>query len=286
RERRIAAPDELTSDMGAKAASAALEDAGVDPADVDLVLCCTATPDQPFPATACAIGERIGARRAGGFDIEAACSGWVVGAQTAASFIATGAHRNVLVVGVEKLSAILDWTDRSTCVLFGDGAGATLFTALDRAGHGEYLGGSAGMKGDSEALLSVPAGGTRRPASQETVANREHYVRMEGRQIYRFAVKTFTDLVNQALEGHAREDLGLLVPHQVNLRIIESAAEACGIPLERILVNIDRYGNTSAASVPLALHEARATGRLVAGKLVCIVAFGAGLTWGHVLLRW
>ncbi len=286
RERRIAAPDEAASDMATIAAERALADSGVDPMDVEIVICCTVSGDQPFPATACAVAERIGAKKAGAWDIAAACSGWVIGAYTAAQFISTGAAKHVLVVGVEKLSSIVDYTDRTTCVLFGDGSGAALFAPLEEAGRGEFLSGKIGTKGCSEDLLSVPAGGSRRPTSHDTVERREHYMRMEGRQIYRFAVKTFADAVKNALAPYPPEELGLLVPHQVNQRIIESAAEQAGIPMDKIFVNIDRYGNTSAASVPIALSEAFEQGRMEKGKLVCAVAFGAGLTWGHVLFRW
>ncbi len=287
RERRIARPDEITSEMGTAAAKEALADAGLPAAELDLVICCTVTPDQAFPATACAIGHQLGATRAGGFDLSAACSGFVLGAQTAANFIAAGAADNVLVVGVEKLSSILDYRDRSTCVLFGDGAGAVLFRPLELAGHGEYLGGSAGMRGGSEDVLAVPAGGTRVPTTHATIDAGLHFVHMQGKQVYRFAVTTFVDVVQRALEPHGGIGaLDVLVPHQVNLRIIEAAAEQLELPMGRIFVNIDRYGNTSAASVPIALYEARNAGLVREGSLTCCVAFGAGLTWGHVLLRW
>jgi 3-oxoacyl-[acyl-carrier-protein] synthase-3 len=286
RERRFAASGELTSDMGAAAAREAIADAGLTVDDIDLILCCTVTPDYVFPATACQIGHKLGAERAGGWDVSAACSGWVLGAQTAAQFIATGAARHVLVIGVEKLSAVLDFTDRGTCVIFGDGAGAAVFSPLEQAKRGEFLGGSAGMRGGTEDMLAIPAGGIACPATAETVAARKHCIHMEGRQVYRFAVNTFADLVRKGLEGHSMDDLGLVVPHQVNLRIIESAAAQVGVPMDKVFVNIDRYGNTSAASVPMALYEARAADRLVEGKLVCCVAFGAGLTWGHAVFRW
>jgi 3-oxoacyl-[acyl-carrier-protein] synthase-3 len=286
-ERRIARPDELTSDMGTAAARRALADAGIEASAVDLVICCTVTPDQLFPATACSIGHKLGANRAGGFDLSAACSGFVLGAQTAAHFIATGAAETVLVVGVEKLSAILDYRDRSTCVIFGDGAGAAVFTTLERSGRGEFLGGSAGMKGGTEDVLSLPAGGTRFPASHATVDAGQHFIRMQGKAVYRFAVTTFVDVVRRTLAPYGGiERLDALVPHQVNLRIIEAAAEGLGLPMERIFVNIDRYGNTSAASVPIALFEAREAGLVKPGALTCCVAFGAGLTWGHLLFRW
>ncbi|MFO1052006.1 MAG: beta-ketoacyl-ACP synthase III [Planctomycetota bacterium] len=287
RERRIARADEVTSEMAAKAATDALADAGLTAADIDLVICCTVTPDQMFPATACEIGHRLGATRAGGFDLSAACSGFVLGAQTAAHFVATGAVDRVLVVGVEKLSSIVNYQDRGTCILFGDGAGAAVFTTHDRARRGEFVSGSAGMRGGSTEILSLPAGGTRIPTSHASIDAGLHFIQMQGRQVYRFAVTTFVDVVRKAMEPHGGvEKLAALVPHQVNQRIIEAAAEELGVPLERIFVNIDRYGNTSAASVPIALYEARAAGRLPEGGLVCCVAFGAGLTWGHLLLRW
>ncbi|MDA0373295.1 MAG: ketoacyl-ACP synthase III [Planctomycetota bacterium] len=285
-ERRYAREDELTSDMGAAAAREAIADAGLTPDDIDLIICCTVTPDYPFPATACQIGHKIGAERAGGYDLMAACSGWVLGAFTASQFVATGAMRHVLVVGVEKLSSVIDFEDRTTCVIFADGAGATVFSPLEFAKRGEYLHGGAGMRGGTEDILSIPAGGTRLPASAETVAKRQHFIHMEGRQVFRFAVNTFADLVRKCVEGHTLDDLGLVVPHQVNMRIIESAASQVGISLDQVFVNIDRYGNTSAASVPIALYEAREAGRLVEGKIVSCVAFGGGLTWGHVALRW
>jgi 3-oxoacyl-[acyl-carrier-protein] synthase-3 len=286
RERRIAEKGEFTSEMGAKAARRALDDAGIEPAEVDLIICCTVTGDQPFPATACTLGAIIGADRAGGWDLAAACSGFVFGAQTAAQFIAAGTYRTILVVGVEKLSSILDYTNRNTCVLFGDAAAAAVFTPLERAGHGEYLEGSVGMEGRSEDVLSVPAGGTRIPTTQETVEQRLHFMHMGGNKVYRFAVKTFADLVEKAITPYGWDQLGVVVPHQVNQRIIESAADRIGLSYDKIFSNIDKYGNTSAASVPLALYEARAAGRLESGKLVCIVAFGAGMAWGHILLRW
>lgn len=286
RERRVAADDEFTSQMGARAARAALADAKIPPEEVDLVICCTVTGDQPFPATACTLGAEIGATNAGGWDLSAACSGWTFGAQAAAAFVASGAYRCVVVVGVEKLSSILDFTDRNTCVLFGDAAAAGVFTSLDRAGQGEYLGGSVGMEGRSEDILAVPAGGTRMPTTHETVDARKHYMHMGGQRVYRFAVKTFADLVVKAVEPYGWDQLGLVVPHQVNQRIIESAADKIGLTYDRVFTNIEKYGNTSAASVPLALAEARTQGRLQKGKLVCIVAFGAGMAWGHVLLRW
>lgn len=286
RERRVAGEQELTSDMAANAGRAALLDAGIDGDEVDLVICCTVTPDQPFPATACTISELIGAHRAGAWDLVAACSGWVFGVQVAAQFIAAGTHKCVVVIGVEKLSSVLDYTDRETCVLFGDGAGAAVMTTLERAGRGEYLGGSLGTEGQNEETLQIPGGGTKIPTTHDSVELGKHTIEMGGRKVYRFAVKTFAEMVDRAIKPYGYDQLGLLVPHQVNQRIIESAADKIGLPMDRILVNIDKYGNTSAASVPIALCEARDSNRLIDGKLVCMIAFGAGMSWGHVLVRW
>jgi 3-oxoacyl-[acyl-carrier-protein] synthase-3 len=286
RERRLAAPEQATSDLGFIAAERALADAGMAGSELDLVICCTVTGDQPFPATSCMIGHRVGAVRAGGFDLSAACSGFIFGLQVGAQFIATGTYRNVLVIGAEKLSSILDYRDRNTCVLFGDGAGAVVLTPLARAGRGEYLGGSIEMEGSEGDVLSVPAGGSRIPPSVTSIERGLHFMKMGGTKVFRFAVKTFADQVEQAMRPYGFDQLGLVIPHQVNQRIIEAAAERAGLPMERFFTNIEKYGNTSAASVPIALSEAVAGNLLPKGKIVCMVAFGAGLAWGHVLLRW
>ncbi len=286
RERRIAADDEVCSSVALRAARAAIADARIDPAEIDLIICCTVTGDQPFPATACRVGADLGATRAGGFDIAAACSGFLYGFQVGAQFVATGAAKTVLVIGAETLSRILDYTDRNTCVLFGDGAGAVVLTSLERAGRGEFLGGSMGMEGGQEDVLSVPAGGSRHPVSQATLDQHLHFMKMGGTKVFRFAVKVFAELVEESLKPYGYEQLGLVVPHQVNQRIIEAAAERTGLPASLFFTNIERYGNTSAASVPIALSEARDEGRMQTGKIVCLVAFGAGMAWGHVLLRW
>ncbi|MEM7199329.1 MAG: beta-ketoacyl-ACP synthase III [Planctomycetota bacterium] len=285
RERRIA-KHQQTSDLATAAARMALEDADVAPSEVDLIICATVTGDQLFPATACAVGRNLEAPQAGGFDLSAACSGYVFGMQVAAQFVAAGTYRNVLVIGAERLSAILDYTDRNTCVLFGDGAGAALFTSLERAGRGEFLGGSIQMEGGNEDVLSVPAGGTKIPASHESVDARLHYMKMGGTKVFRFAVRKFAELVQTSMAPYGYEELGLVVPHQVNQRIIEAAAERLELPMERFFVNIATYGNTSAASVPIAMLEARDSGRMESGKIICTVAFGAGLMWGHALVRW
>lgn len=286
KERRIAAPDQDTSKMGILAAQRALADAKMSPEEIDLVLCCTVSGDQVFPATACRIGKDIGAVRAGGFDIAAACSGFVFGSQVAAGFIRSGVYKNVLVVGAEILSRIVDYKDRNTCVLFGDGAGAAVYTSHARAGRGEFLGGSIQMEGASEDVLAVPGGGSRHPASYETVDKRLHYMKMGGTKVFRFAVRVFAELVQRVVDQYGLDQIGVIIPHQVNQRIIESAMESLSLPMDLVYCNIERFGNTSAASVPIALSEAVANGRLQKGKLVVMPAFGAGLAWGHLVFRW
>ena len=286
RERRIAAPDQVTSSLALAAARQALDDAKMAPEELDLVICATVTGDQPFPATACRLGLDLGAKRAGGFDLGAACSGFVFGSQVAAGMIQSGQAKTILVVGAEILSRILDYTDRNTCVLFGDGAGAAVYTSLDRAGRGEFLGGSIAMEGGAEGVLAQPAGGSRHPATASTVEQRLHYMKMGGTKVFRFAVRVFAELVQGVIDKYGRDQIGLIVPHQVNQRIIESAMEQIGLPMDMVFTNIDRYGNTSAASVPIALREALEAGRLQKGKLVVMPAFGAGMAWGHLLLRW
>ncbi|MCU0867386.1 MAG: ketoacyl-ACP synthase III [Planctomycetes bacterium] len=286
RERRIAATDQVTSSLALEAARQALADAKMDASELDLVICATVTGDQPFPATACRLGFDLGAKQAGGFDLAAACSGFVFASQVAAGMIQSGQYRNILVVGAEILSRILDYSDRNTCVLFGDGAGAAVYTSLERAGRGEFLGGSISMEGGAEGVLAQPAGGSRHPASNSTVEQRQHFMKMGGTKVFRFAVRVFAELVNNVLEKYGRDQVGVIVPHQVNQRIIESAMEQIGLPMDMVFSNIDRYGNTSAASVPIALREAFEAGRLQKGKLVVMPAFGAGMAWGHLLLRW
>jgi 3-oxoacyl-[acyl-carrier-protein] synthase-3 len=286
RERRIADASEVTSSLALNAAKQALEDAKMDPREIDLILVATVTGDQPFPATACRLGHDLGAVNAGGFDISAACSGFVFGSQVAASFVRSGQYKTVLALGAEVLSRILDYEDRNTCVLFGDGAGAAIYTSLERAGRGEFLGGSISMEGGAEAILAQPGGGSRHPASNESVAQRLHFMKMGGTRVFKFAVRVFAELVQKVVDQYGRDEIGLIVPHQVNQRIIESAMDQVGLPMERVFTNIDRYGNTSAASVPIALREAYDAGRLQKGKLVVMPAFGAGMAWGHLLLRW
>ena len=286
RERRIAAADEVTSSLAVKAAQQALDHAGMDAEELDLILCATVTPDQSFPATACRVGYDLGAKNAGGFDIGAACSGFVFASQNAAALVASGQYRNVLVIGAETLSRILDYTDRNTCVLFGDGAGAAIFTRLERASQGEFLGGSMGMEGNAEDVLSQPAGGSRHPATHETVEQGMHFMKMGGTKVYKFAVRIFAKLVKDVVDQYGRDEIGIIIPHQVNQRIIENAMSNIDVSMDSVYCNIDRFGNTSAASVAIALREAHDAGRLERGKLVVMPAFGAGMAWGHILLRW
>ncbi|MGD8450665.1 MAG: beta-ketoacyl-ACP synthase III [Phycisphaerae bacterium] len=285
-ERRIIGPDDSTLTMATEACKAALADAGITPEDVDLIICGTITPEYILPSTACLLQDTLGCRWVPAFDLSAACSGYVWSFLTGAQYIASGMARNVLVVGAETLTAITDMEDRATAILFGDGAGAAVLRAATDPQRG-ILAARQGADGKRGMLINIPAGGARHPASEKTVAERMHYMRMRGREVYKFAVTQMHEIIHEtaADAGVSVADLALVVPHQSNLRIIESACERAGVPAERVLVNIDRYGNTSAASVGIALHEARRDGRIKSGDLVMLVAFGAGLTWGSVLMR-
>lgn len=286
RERRAAGPDEATSDLAIPAARQALQSAGIGAEEVDLVICCTATPDHLFPSTACLIQNAIGARHAAAFDLSAACSGFIYGLATADAFIRAGIYRTVLVCGAETLTKILDWTDRSSAVLLGDGAGAAVLRPAE-PGFG-ILSTYLGADGAGGSLVIQPAGGSRQPASAKTVAGRLHTFRQNGREVYRFATQIMGDAAEKALAAAnlTADQIDWMVPHQANLRIIESAARRFGFPMERVWVNIHRYGNMSTACIPVALAEASQQGRLCRGQTVLAVAFGAGLTWGAVTLRW
>jgi 3-oxoacyl-[acyl-carrier-protein] synthase-3 len=286
RERRIAGPDETTLKFAAAASRQAMAEAGVTPDDIDLIVNATITPDHPLPSTACELQAELGCRWVPAFDLVAACSGFVYGLTTAAQFICNGVARTALVVGSECLTRITDMEDRGTAVLFGDAAGAAIVRPSSAPGRG-ILAGRLGADGGRAKAIWVPGGGAAEPASARTVNERLHYMRMKGREVYKFAVTQMQELVQDTLAdaGYTIADLTLLVPHQSNLRIIESACEKLELPLDRVLINIDRYGNTSAASIPLALHEARRTGRVRSGDLMMMVAFGAGLTWGSALMR-
>ncbi len=285
KERRIAAPEEATSDLCLPAARAALADAAVAGAEVDLIIVATITPDMLFPATAAILADHLGAVNAAAYDLSAGCTGFVYALTQGYGAIAAGLARRVLVIGADTLSRVVDWEDRSTCILFGDGAGAVVLEQVEQGGfHAFELGadGAGGME------LFVPAGGSRRPASAETVAAREHYVKMNGREVYKFATRVLPSSAKAVLEASGKSiwDIDLYVPHQANLRIIEHAARKLGIEEERVFVNVDRYGNTSSASIPLALCEARSEGRLTNGKLVLMTGMGAGLTWGSSVITW
>lgn len=286
RERRIADPAEASSDLAYEASKEALEDAGVTPEQIDLIIVGTATPDMLFPATACILQDRLGAREAGAFDLSAACSSWGYGAAVAHSYIASGQAETVLVVGAETLSKITNWKDRATCVLFGDCAGAVVMTACD-PGQG-FLSFHLGSDGSGGDLIALPAGGSRLPASYDTIERGQHYLTMNGREVYKFAVRciprTIEEVVRRA--GLSIEDVDWFIPHQANIRIIDAAAERLGQPKEKFFVNVERYGNTSSASVPVALYEAVREGRIKEGDVAVMVAFGGGLTWASCAIRW
>jgi 3-oxoacyl-[acyl-carrier-protein] synthase-3 len=272
--------------MSLRAAREALEVANLDPRRLDLIIVSTATPDYPFPATACLVQDALGATRAGAFDLEAGCAGFVYALSIASQMIATGAYEHVLVIGAETLSRILDWTDRTTCVLFGDGAGALLLKASDTPGG--VLSFVLGADGSGGQLLIIPAGGSRQPASPETVSRRLHFVQMRGREVFRFGSRTMSKAARQAMRAAklTTDDIDLFIPHQANLRIILSAAKELGLPMERVFVNVEKYGNTSAASIPIAFCEAIEEKRLKPGDHLVMVGFGAGLTWAAAVVKW
>jgi 3-oxoacyl-[acyl-carrier-protein] synthase-3 len=286
RERRVAGPDETTATLGIAAGAAALKQAGLIPTDVDTLIVATATPEQIVPATSAFVQEGIGLR-CGAFDVGAACAGFVYALVVASSLIATGGADTILLVGSETLTRIIDPDDRATCVLFGDGAGAVVVQAAADDEHG-LLAWDLGCDGSATGLLSVPAGGSRLPTSAETVARGQHYLQMEGSEVFRRAVRAVVDSAGRALEraGMTADDVDVLIPHQANARIIDAASSRLGIPAERTVVNIDRYGNTSAASIPLALAEALDDGRVHDGSIVLLSGFGAGMTWASAVLRW
>lgn len=286
RERRIAPEHICTSDMGAEAARRAMDQAGVGAADIDLVICATITPDMPFPATACLVQHKIGVKRAAAFDIEAACSGFVYALEIGQQFITSGTYNTVLVVGAEKLSTIVDWQDRSTCVLFGDGAGAAILRSHGNS-HG-ILTTCMGADGGQSDILLMPAGGARYPATKESVSAGMHYLKMAGKEVFKLAV---TAMLNAAEEAMAKcnltiDDIKCVIPHQANIRILDAMAERLGSPKEKIYVNLDRYGNVSSASVAIALDEAAREGRFQRGDLILLVVFGSGLTWASCVIQW
>lgn len=286
RERRIVEDGTAASDLGIEAAKRALECASLPPEKIDLIICATITGDMPFPATSCLIQDKIGAKNAAAFDLQAGCSGWVYAISTASQFVQMGTYDNVLVVGTDVLSSVTDWTDRSTCVLFGDGAGAAVVGPV-APGEG-ILSIYLGADGSGGEFLKMEAGGSRLPASEETVRNRQHFVKMEGREVYKFAVRIMGEASVKVLEmaGLTSDDVDLFVPHQANIRIIDAAVERLGLPAEKVFINVQNYGNTSAASIPFALDEAYRFGKIKAGDVIVVVGFGAGLTWAAGVLKW
>lgn len=286
-ERRIA-PEKMTAaDMGERASLAVMEKTGIEPSDIDLVIVTTATPDRWLPSTACEVQSRIGAARTSfAFDLHAACTGFLYALSVAEGQIAAGRCETALVVSTEKMSSIIDWEDRTTCILFGDGAGAALIRPGDE-GRG-VLSSFHKSDGDMALVLQRPAGGAAKPIDENALRNREHLLRMSGREVFKSAVQSMARAGFEALEvaGKTCDDVDLMVPHQANVRIIESTARYAGIPMERVFVNLHRYGNISSATIPVALDEAVEQGRLAAGDLVLLTAFGAGLTWGAMTMRW
>jgi 3-oxoacyl-[acyl-carrier-protein] synthase-3 len=287
RERRIARPDETLTSLCAAASCEALDRAGVSVKDVDAIVCATVTADRRLPSEACDLQAAIGAENAAAFDIGAACPGFVYGLTVGEGLIATGGYRNVLVLGAEKLSTITDWQDRSTAILFGDGAGAALLQPAGPDGRG-ILGSFLKADGRLAPLLYIPGGGSVDPISEDVIRERRQFMKMAGREVFKAAVLAMADACDQALAraGVTAEEVDLLIPHQANLRIIEATAKHAGMPMDRVMVNVDRYGNTSAASIPLALRQAEQEGRLAKGQLALVVAFGAGFTWGASVIRW
>ncbi|HEV3199108.1 MAG TPA: beta-ketoacyl-ACP synthase III [Bryobacteraceae bacterium] len=289
RERHIADPGMATSDMAIAAARCALAQRGVDPADINTIIICTVTPDMFFPSTACLVQNALGARGAWGFDLSAACSGFVYGLTTGAHLVAAGTHRKVLVIGADTMSRIIDYTDRATCVLFGDGAGAMLLEPAEDGdgdyGYIDFLGEVDGSGGD---FLKMPAGGSRMPASHETVERRLHYVHQEGQQVFKYAVRKMFEVCRELVErnGLTLDDVAMMIPHQANIRIITAAADRLGMPREKVLINIDRYGNTTSGTIPLATRDAIQQGLLKKGDIVLFAAVGAGYTVGASLWRW
>ena len=286
RERRIVDPSMATSDLATRAAERALAEAKTSPDEIELIIVATATPDMIFPSTACLVQANLKANNAAAFDLAAGCSGFMYGINTGAQFIKTGLYKKILVIGAETLTRIMDYTDRNTCVLFGDGAGAVVLGQC-QSGCG-VIGFNMGADGAGGDLLKLPAGGSRLPATAETVANRQHFVHMNGNEVFKFAVKVMGESAFKALDnaGLTAADVDILIPHQANIRIIQSAAKRLKLPMEKVIVNVDRYGNTSSASIPIALREAIDAGRVKEGDVIVAVGFGAGLTWASCVIKW
>ena len=286
KQRHIVEPGVATSDLAAHAAEKALLDAGVTADEIDLIIVATATPDMLFPSTACLVQDKIKASKAAAFDLSAGCSGFAYGLVTGSQFIKTGLYKKVLVIGAETLSTILDWNDRNTCVLFGDGAGAVVLGEVP-AGYG-ILGVDLGADGSGGELLKLPAGGSRIPTTSDSINQKLHYLQMSGNDVFKFAVKVMGEAAVKALDnsGLSHTDVDCLIPHQANIRIIQAAAKRLKLPMEKVIVNVDKYGNTSAASIPLAMDEAIKEDKLKNGDVIVLVGFGAGLTWASCVIKW
>ena len=286
RERRIAGPDEFTSDLAAAAAENAMRKAGITADQIDLIIVATITPDMLFPSTACLVQQKLGAKKAAAFDIEAACSGFIYALEIGQQFITSCTYDTVLVIGAEKLSSIVDWTDRNTCVLFGDGAGAAILQNRENS-HG-LLSACMGADGGKAGLLCMPGGGSRQPATPDSIANRLHFLRMDGKETFKNAVNAMQTAAKEVLNrcGLSITDIKCIIPHQANRRIIDAVSERLNATPEQVFVNLERYGNTSAASVAIALDEAVSKGNVQRGDLILLVVFGAGLTWGAAIIEW
>lgn len=286
KERRICAPEQATSDLAMIAAQRALEDANVSPEELDMIIVATISADNNTPSTACILQDRLGAKNAAAFDLSAACSGFVYGSAIASQFIETGIYKKVLVVGAETLSKFINWKDRNTCIIFADGAGAAVFGTVED-GFG-VLSFDLGSDGSGAKTIEIPGGGSRHPADQESIDNHMHCLHMKGKETFRFAVKSMGSTVIKSLEraGLTKEDIDYLIPHQANIRIIQSAAKRLQLPMEKVFVNLEKYGNVSAASIPIALAEAQQKGKLKKGEIIALSGFGAGLTWASCIMKW
>ncbi len=290
RERRIAADDQATSDLAAEAARRAMTAAGVQPEEIDLIVIATVTPDMLFPSTACFVQKKIGANNAVCFDISAACSGFLYALQIARHFLNAGTRTTALVIGAEKLSTLINWRDRNTCVLFGDGAGAVVIRAVEPgvAAPGRVLSTVMGSDGTLTDVLKVPGGGSACPITSDNIASRPNTIHMEGRETFKHAVTRMCQASEQALAaaGLTKADIDMVIPHQANARIISAIADRLGLPMEKTFMNLDKYGNTSAATIPVALDEAHRQGKIKRGDVVLLVAFGGGFTWASSVVRW
>ena len=286
KERRIADEETAASDLALKAAERALESAGIGPEEIDLIVVATITPDMAFPSTACLVQDKLRAKRAAAFDLSAACSGFIYGLSVIDQFIKNGTYKTALLIGTETLSKITDWTDRNTCVLLGDGAGAVVVKSTEeKKGVLSFYLGADGGAGD---LLKLPAGGSRKPPTHETIDERLHYIKMRGNELFKTAVRVLVRAAEEALSRGqvSKEEVSLLIPHQANIRIIQAAAEKAGIPLSKVYINVDKYGNTSSASIAIALDEAVREGKIKEGDIIVLDAFGGGLTWGACVIKW